>query len=113
MIESIDSFLISNHVVNKVIDKTFVETKNPSATTDVYVKPGEYHVNFFSQDHDDNLFSEDHDKNLFGEDCKESVITTGRCVQDLFEGRDHKVFANSLVISRPNYQWNHPRTEVA
>ena len=44
----IDVFPISNHVVNKVNNQTFIETKNPPATTDVYVKPGEYHVNLFS-----------------------------------------------------------------
>ena len=40
----IDALLISNHVVNKVIIQTLIETKNLPATTEVYVKPGEYHV---------------------------------------------------------------------
>ena len=100
----IDTLLISNHVVDKVINQAFIETKNPPATTDVYVKPGEYHV---------NLFSEDHDKNLFSEDCKEAFTPTGKRVRDLFEGRDYKVFTNDLVISRPAYQSHRPSKELA
>jgi hypothetical protein len=100
----IDTLLISNHVVDKVINQAFIETKNPPATTDVYVKPGEYHV---------NLFSEDHDKNLFSDDCKEAFITTRKRVWDLFEGRAYKVFTNDLVISRPAYQSHRPSKEPA
>ena len=39
-----------------------------------------------------NLLSEDRDKSLFSKECKEAFTITGKCTQDLFEGRAYKIF---------------------
>jgi hypothetical protein len=45
------------------------------ATTDVFIQPGKYHKNLFSENYDDNLFSEDYDNNLFSEDYYKNLYS--------------------------------------
>ena len=41
----------------------------------VYVKPGKYYENLFSEDYDENLFSKDYDENLFIEDYDKNLFS--------------------------------------
>jgi hypothetical protein len=43
----------------------------------VYVKPGKYYENLFSEEYNENLFSEDYDEDLFSEDFNGVLFRRG------------------------------------